>query len=48
MYHGQAIGTLCVFDVKPRTLEPKQVDELRFLANQVMEALQARQAPEPR
>jgi GAF domain-containing protein len=48
MYHGQAIGTLCVFDVKPRTLEPKQVDELRFLAKQVMEALQARRTPERR
>jgi GAF domain-containing protein len=45
MYRGQAIGTLCVFDVKPRTLEAKQLDELRFLANQVMETLQARQAP---
>jgi GAF domain-containing protein len=46
MHHGQAIGTLCVFDVKPRTLEPKQLEELRFLAEQVMETLQARQRPE--
>jgi len=45
MYHGQAIGTRCVFDVKPRTLEAKQLEELRFLATQVMETLQSRQAP---
>ena len=42
MYHGQAIGTLCVFDVKARTLQAKQLEELRFLATQVMETLQAR------
>jgi hypothetical protein len=45
MFHGQAIGTLCVFDVKPRTLQAKQLEELRFLATQVMETLQARHAP---
>jgi len=45
MYHGQAIGTLCVLDVKPRTLQAKQLDELRFLATQVMETLQARRDP---
>jgi len=30
MYRGQAIGTLCVFDIKPRTLDAKQLEELRF------------------
>lgn len=44
IYRQQAIGTLCVFDVKPRTLDPEQLEELRFLAKQVMEALEARQA----
>jgi GAF domain-containing protein len=47
MYHGQAIGTLCVFDVKPRMLDPKQLEELRFLAIQVMETLEARHGPRP-
>ena len=28
MYQGQAIGTLCVFDIKPRTLDAKQLEEL--------------------
>lgn len=43
IYRQQAIGTLCVFDVKPRTLTPDQVDELGFLARQVMTTLEARQ-----
>lgn len=42
IYREQAVGTLCVFDVRPRTLEPAQVRELCFLAKQVMEALEAR------
>jgi GAF domain-containing protein len=48
MYHGQAVGTLCVFDVKPRTLQTQQLEELLFLATQVMETLQARHAPKAR
>ena len=44
IYRQQAIGTLCVFDVKPRTLEASQVEELGFLAAQVMTTLEARQA----
>lgn len=44
IYRQQAIGTLCVFDVKPRTLEASQVEELCFLAAQVMTALEAHQA----
>ena len=43
-YRQQAIGTLCVFDVKPRTLTPAQANELGFLAQQVMTTLEARQA----
>lgn len=47
IYRQQAIGTLCVFDVKPRTLGPEQIEELGFLAKQVMTALEARQAGRP-
>ncbi len=43
LYRQQPIGTLCVFDVKPRRLEPGQVKELCFLATQVMATLEARQ-----
>ncbi|MDQ2736230.1 MAG: GAF domain-containing protein [Pseudomonadota bacterium] len=39
-YGGQPVGTLCVFDVKPRTLEPQQVENLRFLAATVMTTLE--------
>jgi signal transduction histidine kinase len=31
---GHAVGTLCVFDVVPRELRPKQLDALRALARQ--------------
>lgn len=40
IFHGQAVGTLCVFDVKPRILEPEQIRELGFLARQVMATLE--------
>ena len=39
---GFAIGTLCVMDRKPRTLDGKQVDALGMLANQVMSQLELR------
>ena len=39
---GFAIGTLCVIDRKPRTLDKKQIDSLRMLANQVMSQLELR------
>lgn len=42
LYQGHAVGTLCVFDVKPRRLGPGQVEELRFLAKQVMATLEER------
>lgn len=46
IYRRQAIGTLCVFDVKPRTLTSAQINELGFLAKQVMATLEARRASE--
>lgn len=46
IYRQQAVGTLCVFDVKPRTLTAVQIDELCFLAKQVMDTLDARQSPD--
>ncbi len=34
-----ALGTLCVIDFVPRTLQPKQAEKLRILARQVMSQL---------
>lgn len=39
---GFAIGTLCVMDRKPRTLDDKQIGALGMLANQVMSQLELR------
>lgn len=39
---GHALGTLCVIDRKPRDLSEQQVAQLRALAQQVVEALEAR------
>ena len=39
---GFAIGTLCVFDRKPRELSPDQRQALRILAAQVMAQLELR------
>ena len=39
---GFAIGTLCVMDRKPRTLNDGQVEALEMLANQVMSQLELR------
>ena len=39
---GFAIGTLCVMDSKPRTLDDKQIGALKMLANQVMSQLELR------
>lgn len=41
---GQAIGTLCVLDDKPRELEPEQAQALEVLAKQVMAQLDLRRA----
>lgn len=37
---GTSIGTLCVFDEKPRTLTPDQVDSLSTLADRVVDMLE--------
>ena len=36
---GQALGTLCVLDVEPRQVDRAKLEELRFLAAQVMRAI---------
>ena len=39
---GQPIGTLCVIDTKPRTLNDAQIDGLRALASQTINLLETR------
>ncbi len=39
---GQAIGTICVIDRRPRALTPEQLDGLQALARQIMHHLGAR------
>lgn len=39
---GFNIGTVCVFDYKPRSLEPSDIQTLELLAKRVMEALNDR------
>lgn len=39
---GIAVGTLCVVDYVPRDLLPEQLDQLSFLAEQVVTLLEAR------
>ncbi len=39
---GNALGTLCVLDVKPRQLSSKQLSALKALANQVVNILELR------
>ena len=39
---GEAIGTLCLLDQKPRKIAAAQVEELRFLARQVIVAMERR------
>jgi DNA-binding response OmpR family regulator len=43
--NGEAIGTLCVIDAEPREISGAQIEELRFLARQVMQKLEERRAP---
>jgi diguanylate cyclase (GGDEF)-like protein/PAS domain S-box-containing protein len=44
---GYTLGTLCVLDVVPRTLQPRQLEQLAILARQVMgQLLLRRQAAE--
>ncbi|MBU0944598.1 MAG: sensor domain-containing diguanylate cyclase [Proteobacteria bacterium] len=40
--NGEALGTLCVIDQKPRTLSEVQLESLRALARQVMDQLELR------
>lgn len=39
---GNALGTLCVLDTKPRKLEQKQLEALKSLANQVVQLFELR------
>ncbi len=39
---GFPLGTVCVFDTKPRSLDPEQLDALRALGRQVMKLLELR------
>lgn len=39
---GHAIGTVCVIDRKPKSVEPERLEQLRFLAQQVMVKLEER------
>ena len=39
---GHALGTLCVIDKVPRTLQRSQIDMLQFLAGQIIERLEQR------
>ncbi len=40
--NGEALGTLCVIDSRPRQMNDLQKNTLRLLANQVMQLLQLR------
>jgi GAF domain-containing protein len=44
---GHAMGTVCVIDTKPRELTPHQLEQLRFLAQQVVSMLEQRATTEP-
>ncbi len=37
--NGQTIGTLCAYDVEPRTIDAEQVENLQVLASAVVELL---------
>ncbi|MBU1357517.1 MAG: GAF domain-containing protein [Gammaproteobacteria bacterium] len=39
---GQAIGTLCVIDSEPRTMDPQAIEQLKFMAEQVIEIMESR------
>ena len=41
---GHAVGTLCVIDQQPRTLEPFQIDAMRGLSRQVVALMELRRA----
>lgn len=39
---GHALGTLCVIDTEPRVIAPEKLEQLRFMAGQVVAMLEAR------
>ncbi len=39
---GHPVGTLCLLDSKPRKIDPDQLRELRFLAQQVIDTMERR------
>ena len=41
---GYAIGTLCVLDTQPRKVNPQKLEQLRFMAGQIVAVLEARKA----
>ena len=41
-HDGYAIGTICVFDRVPRQLDAHQLEELQFMAKQVVAMLESR------
>jgi GAF domain-containing protein len=45
---GLPVGTLCVNDLRPRTLEPWQLQSLRLLAKRVVRLLEQKLPPESR
>ena len=40
--NGHALGTLCVIDSKPRVLDPKQLETLQYMAQQVVTMMEQR------
>ena len=45
---GRAIGAFCVMDTRPRSVEPARLEQLRFLADQVVAALDERRGARER
>ena len=46
--NGQALGTLCVLDDKPRSMDPKQLETLQYMAQQVVTMMEKRAQGLPR
>ncbi|MFM9923448.1 GAF domain-containing protein [Variovorax sp. H27-G14] len=47
MSNGEALGTVCVIDTEPRTISPEALEQLRFLAQQVVTKLEERARDNP-
>ncbi len=47
MSNGEALGTVCVIDTEPRTISPEALEQLRFLAQQVVTKLEERTRDKP-